>query len=167
MGTTSNHKRWWLRLAFSMLTAMVLGACATQKVSPALEQALMQAVDSRQWHIDISSMNTLRYGARSVTPDFFLELHGDTLHSYLPYLGQAYQAPMTSPSQGLNFEAPVLNYRLKHPRRSLAQMELDVRTDEDLFHYIIIVEASGQAQVRVRSLYRDPISFDGNYVLNP
>lgn len=149
----------WLVVA--VLTALTLTACATQKASPEREQALTQAVSDRQWHIDISTMSTLRYGMRSVTPDFFLELRGDTLCSYLPYLGQAYQAPMSSPPQGLNFTVPVQNYQLKHPRRSLAQIEMDVRTDEDYFHYMIDVYASGQAHIHVRSLNRDPISFDG------
>ena len=36
-------------------------------------------------------MSTLRYGSRTVTPDFYLELRGDTQQSYLPYLGQARQ----------------------------------------------------------------------------
>jgi len=45
------------------------------------------AIAAKQWRIDIRSMNTMRYGSRIVTPDFYLELRGDTLHSYLPYLG--------------------------------------------------------------------------------
>ena len=71
------------------------------------------AIAAKQWRIDISSMNTLRYGSRIVTPDFYLELKGDTLCSYLPYLGQAQVSPMLSPSIGLNFEEPVLSYTMK------------------------------------------------------
>ena len=49
--------------------------------------AVLGAIATKRWHIDISSMNTLRYGSRAVTSDFYLELRGDTLRSYLPYLG--------------------------------------------------------------------------------
>jgi hypothetical protein len=120
------------------------------------------AIAARQWHIDINSMNTMRYGSRIVTPDFYLELRGDTLHSYLPYLGQARVSPTLSPSIGLNFEEPVLKYKESMPKSNkYTQIDIDVRTREDSYHYMIQIYDSGEAMIRVRSLNRDPISFDG------
>lgn len=119
------------------------------------------AIAAKRWHIDISSMSTMRYGARTVTPDFYLELRGDTLRSYLPYLGQA-QVSMMSPSIGLNFEEPVLSYKESKPKSNkYTQIDIDVKTREDSYHYVIDVFDSGQACIRVRSMNRDPISFDG------
>jgi len=107
-------------------------------------------------------MNTMRYGSRMVTPDFYLELRGDTLHSYLPYLGQAQVSPMLSPSIGLNFEEPVLKYKESIPKsKKYTQIDIDVKTREDSYHYMIQIYDSGEAMIRVRSLNRDPISFDG------
>lgn len=120
------------------------------------------AIAARQWRIDIRSMNTMRYGSRMVTPDFYLELRGDTLCSYLPYLGQARVSPMLSPSIGLNFEKPVLSYKESQPKsKKYTQIDIDVRTQEDNYHYVIQLYDSGEAYIRVRSLNRDPISFDG------
>ena len=120
------------------------------------------AIAARQWRIDIRSMNTMRYGSRMVTPDFYLELRGDTLHSYLPYLGQARVSPTLSPSIGLNFEAPVLNYKVSKPKSNkYTQLDMDVRTKEDTYHYVVELYDSGEAYIRVRSLNRDPIGFDG------
>ena len=120
------------------------------------------AIAARQWRIDIRSMNTMRYGSRMVMPDFYLELRGDTLHSYLPYLGQARVSPTLSPSIGLNFEAPVLNYKVSKPKSNkYTQLDMDVRTKEDTYHYVVELYDSGEAYIRVRSLNRDPIGFDG------
>jgi len=120
------------------------------------------AIAAKQWRIDIRSMNTMRYGSRIVTPDFYLELRGDTLHSYLPYLGQAQVSPMLSPSIGLNFEEPVLKYKESLPKsKKYTQIDIDVRTREDSYHYMIQIYDSGESTIRVRSLNRDPISFDG------
>ena len=105
-------------------------------------------------------MSTLRYGSRTVTPDFYLELRGDTLRSYLPYLGQVH-APTLSPSIGLNFEAPVLNYKQSRPKSKYTQIDIDVRTREDSYHYVIEIYDSGEATIRVRPMNSDPISFDG------
>ena len=107
-------------------------------------------------------MNTMRYGSRMVTPDFYLELKGDTLCSYLPYMGQARVSPTLSPSIGLNFEKPFLKYKESMPKsKKYTQIDIDVRTSEDSYHYVIEIYDSGEANIRVRSLNRDPISFDG------
>ena len=120
------------------------------------------AIAAKKWRIDIRSMNTMRYGSRMVTPDFYLELRGDTLCSYLPYLGQARVSPMLSPAIGLNFEESVLSYKESQPKsKKYTQIDIDVRTQEDNYHYVIQLYDSGEAYIRVRSLNRDPISFDG------
>ena len=124
-----------------------------------MQVAVLGAIADKRWHIDISSMNTLRYGSRAVTSDFYLELRGDTLRSYLPYLGDAHM-PTMSPSIGLNFEEPVLTYKESKPKK-YTQIDIDVRTREDSYHYVVEVYDDGQAYIRVRSMNRDPISFDG------
>ena len=140
----------------------------SQKTRPQLTKkerrqiAVADAIVTKQWHIDITSMNTLRYGSRTVTPDFYLELRGDTLRSYLPYLGRAYQSPTMSPSIGLNFEESVKQYKESRPKSNkYTQIDIDVRTREDSYHYVIDIYDSGQTSIRVRSMNRDPISFDG------
>lgn len=123
------------------------------------QMAVLGAITKKRWHIDINSMNTMRYGSRMVTSDFYLELRGDTLRSYLPYLGDAHM-PTMSPSIGLNFEEPVLTYKESKPKK-YTQIDIDVRTREDSYHYVIEIYDNGQAYIRVRSMNRDPISFDG------
>ena len=148
-----------------VLALLVIGGCATQQERAEqrakMKQAVAEAVASRQIHIDIRSMNTLRYGSKVVASDFFLELRGDTLCSYLPYMGQAFQAPIGSPSIGLNFEMPILRYSETHPKANKTQLELDVKTQEDTYHYLIELYDTGESYIRVRSLNRDPVSFDG------
>ena len=123
--------------------------------------AVLGAIATKQWHVDISSMNTMRYGSRTVTSDFFLELRGDTLRSYLPYLGNAYTSTLAS-SVGLNFEEPVLSYKESKPTSNkFTQIDIDVRTREDSYRYAIEIYDNGQAYIRVQSVNRDPISYDG------
>lgn len=140
--------------------------CATQQERAEQRekrrQAVAEAIATRRLHIDVSMMNTLRYGTKSVTPDFFLELRGDTLCSYLPYLGQAFQSSMMSPSIGLNFEEPIRRYTESRPKPNKTRLEMDVKTQEDTYHYLIDVYDTGEAQLQVRSVNRDPVSFDGS-----
>ena len=131
----------------------------------AKRQAVVDAITAKKWRIDVHSMNTMRYGSRTVSPDFYLELRGDKLHSYLPYLGQAQVSPTLSPSIGLNFEEPVLSYKTSKPKsKKYTQIDIDVKTREDKYHYVVQLYDSGDATIRVRSLNRDPISFEGTMV---
>ena len=131
----------------------------------AKHQAVANAVAGKRWRIDVNTMNTMRYGSRTMSPDFYLELRGDKLHSYLPYLGQAQVSPTLSPSIGLNFEEPVLSYKTSTPKsKKYTQIDIDVKTREDSYHYVVQVYDSGDATIHVRSLNRDAISFDGTLV---
>ena len=156
-----------IEVIISMVALLVLVGCATQQERAErrskMREAVEGAVANRQFHIDIKSMNSMRYGSRTVTPDFFLELRGDTLRSYLPYLGQAHQAPMVSPAKGLNFEEPILKLTASKSETSAGEtrMAIDVKTQEDTYHYVLELYENGQAYIRVNSQHLDPISFDG------
>jgi hypothetical protein len=141
--------------------AILFVSCASPQKLAEKRMEVAEAVASRRVHINITSMNASRYGGRPVSPDFFLELRGDTLNSYLPYFGQAYRAPMGSPSVGLNFEAPMLTYKESRLKKNLTRIETKVRTQEDEYRYMIDVYDTGEAYIRVTSQYRDPISFEG------
>jgi hypothetical protein len=150
-------------LAFAALT--LLCACASQQQRAERRAELKRMVDdaigSRRLKIEVTSMTTLRYGSRTVTPDFFLELHGDTLHSYLPYLGQLHQAPMMSPSIGLNFEAQIESCVETQPKKNMTRLKIGVRSREEPYTYTIELYDTGEASINVHSNYRDAISFYG------
>ena len=158
-----NHKRdRIISFALMAVVTFALTACASVKKLEEQRQIVAEAIAKRQVRIDITSMNTMRYGGRSVTGDFFLELKNDTLHSYLPYLGQAYKSSYVSPSIGLNFEKPIQNYIESHTKKNRTQLHLDVRTEEDSYHYTIEIYDTGEAYIHVKSQFRDPISFTGS-----
>ena len=46
----------------------------------------------------------------------------------------------------------------------LTRLHIDVNLREDNYHYVIQLYDSGEATIRVRSLNRDAISFDGTLV---
>ena len=151
-----------------LLMGFVLVGCATQQERAEkrneIRGAVAEAVESQQIRIGISWMNTLKYGSKSVTPDFFLELKGDTLNSYLPYMGQAYRPTMPSQSEGLNFEVPAQSVKKSHPKNNKWIYEISARTNEDNYKYVVEIYDTGKATIHVSSTSRDPISFDGELV---
>jgi hypothetical protein len=124
------------------------------------QKAVAEALASKHLRINISQMHPARYSSRTVSYGFYLELKGDTLESCLPYMGQVHQAAPIE-QEGLNFDAPIINYRETRPKKNMTRIELNVRTKEDLFYYLIEIYDSGSAYIRVRGQNRDSISFDG------
>lgn len=126
------------------------------------QKAVAEALANRHLRITVNSMNPARYASRIVSFGFYLELKGDTLESYLPYMGRVYQSTAFSTSEGLNFEVPILNYQETRTKKNLSRIELQVKTREDVYNYILDVYDTGKALIRVRAQNRDGISFDGD-----
>ena len=151
-----------------IVAVSIFMSCATQQERTErrelMRKAVTEAVAKREMRIEIISMNAMRYGNRNVGADFFLELHGDSVRSYLPYLGVAHQAPMMSPGIGLNFDTRAISIKESHPKADLSRLEIDLRTSEDRYSYTVELYDSGKAYIHVSSQHRDPISFDGELV---
>ena len=157
-------RRAWM-LAAVVVVVIVVGCASSQERAlrkAQTQQAVAEALANRHFRIDVMSMTPLRYSSRMTSSGFFLELKGDTLNSYLPYVGQVYRAPIVSTHQGLNFEEPIIGYRETRPKAHLTRIEVAARTQEDSYYYIIEVFDTGKASIRVRSQFRDAISFDGD-----
>ena len=152
-------------LGLAFVAVMLLMGCASSQSSTEraaeTQKAVSEALANKHLRINIRSMHPTRYSSRTVSYGFFLELKGDTLESCLPYMGQMHQAAPIS-SEGLNFEAPIINYRETHPKKNMTRIELNVRTTEDLYYYLIEIDDSGSAYIRVRGQNRDSISYDGD-----
>ena len=152
-----------------LLAATMFAACATQQEKDErrarVSAAVGEAVNSRHLRIEVNEMSTQRYGTRMVSPEFYVELRGDTLMSYLPYMGQVHKAPFSSPPIGLNFETVATNWAVTQPKRHMTRMDLDAKTIDDRHHYSIEIFETGKAYIHVLSQYRDAISFWGEMVL--
>ena len=156
--------RTLMGIVFVVFTLLTWGCATSQQRAEqkaATQKAVTEALTNRHLRINVRSMNPFRYASRTLSFGFFLEIKGDTLESYLPYMGQVYQAAAFS-SENLNFEAPIISYNETRPKKGLARIELAVRTKEDIYHYQIEVYDTGTAYIRVRCQNRDSISFDGD-----
>lgn len=151
-------------IVFVALMLLTMGCATSQQraeQNAAAQKAVKEALTNRHLRINVHSMNPFRYASRTVSYGFFLELKGDTLVSYLPYMGQVYQNAAVN-SEGLNFEAPIISYHESRPKKKMTRIELEVRTKEDHYNYILEIYDTGTAYIRVRGQNRDSISFDGD-----
>ena len=154
------------RLCLFLSSALLLMACAT-----AAERAIRQAetatavnaaLTDRHYRISITTVYPKTGGSVNVSRDFFLEVKGDTLLSYLPFFGRVYSLPYAGSEKGLNFTERIRRYETHRPQSGQTCIKLMVRNEEDTYNYRIDVFDNGRASIGVRSINRDYISFDGD-----
>ena len=147
------------------LTAWVmLVGCATaeERAARAAEQAkaVKTALQERNYQIAVNRMYPSRGASKTVSSGYTVEVRNDSLISYLPYFGRAYDVPYGG-GNGLNFSAPIRNYKESQTKSDLHHIEIDVKNDEDTYLYTLDIFDNGSADINVRSRQREPISFSG------
>lgn len=151
-------------LSFIIATILLTGCVSLQKREEQKElmrKAVSEALKKRQMYIDVRTMHPMRYTSKTITSNYSLEVRGDTVRSYLPYIGVAHQAPMSSNPQVLNFVERILSYKESHPKANLTRIEMSLKTSEDNYEYIVELYDTGEAYIDVRPQNSDLISFDG------
>ncbi len=152
------------------LLAVLLAGCGTARVSSeekqqaaeaATEQMQMQLAD-RHFRIDVTQMYPRRGPGRYVGAEFYVALRGDTVDSYLPYIGEVYYKAYTG-GENLNFTSKVRNYSSARKKGGKTVITFDTRSNEDAYRYRLTVYDNGLAEVAVSAQGRDGIRYDGDY----
>lgn len=150
---------------FISMAVMLLSSCATSEEKAAqmaeLSANVTNALNNRDYKIAIDRMYPMRGSSRNVSYGYSIEVRNDTLFSYLPYFGRAYNVPYGG-GKGLNFTAPIDSYQEYMMRNGQRHIEIGVTNDEDTYLYTVDVFDNGNSSVEVRARQRERISYSGN-----
>ncbi len=155
---------------FDLFISVVIlwSSCATSEEKAAqmaeLSANVTNALNNRVFKISVDRMYPMRGSSRHVSYGYSVEVRNDTLFSYLPYFGRAYNVPYGG-GKGLNFMAPIGSYQEFTKREGQRHIEIGVTNDEDTYFYTIEVFDNGSSSVDVRARQRERISYSGNIEL--
>ena len=150
--------------------ATLLAACSTLTTAEKAErdakiaQAVEAALNSRHYRVEIEWMYPNGSRARNVLSDYMMEVRGDTLLSYLPYFGRAYEVPYGG-GKGMEFIAPITNYHSVKSGKDATEISMTVDDDEDVLQYRMKIFDNGKTDINVESRKRGNISYSGSLVL--
>ena len=153
-------KNW---IIFIVLAAALAGCATTAERMEREAQTAAQvseALASRHYTINVLMMYPQRGRAVNLTTNYSVEVKGDSLISYLPYFGRAYNVPYGG-GKGLNFIAPITGYQTETDRKGITRVVLTSETEEDHYRYILEVSSSGDSYIQVQSRQRDFIRYSG------
>lgn len=153
-------KNW---IIFIVLAAALAGCATTaERMEREARTAaqVSEALASRHYTINVLMMYPQRGRAVNLTTNYSVEVKGDSLISYLPYFGRAYNVPYGG-GKGLNFIAPITGYQTETDRKGITRVVLTSENEEDHYRYILEVSSSGDSYIQVQSRQRDFIRYSG------
>ena len=152
-------------LVFCLFVVSMLDGCATteEKAEQMAELSanVSNALNNRDYKIVIDRMYPMRSSSRHVSFGYSVEVRNDSLFSYLPYFGRAYNMPYGG-GKGLNFSEAIGSYQEYMKRNGQRHIEIGVTNDEDTYLYTIEVFDNGSSSVEVRGRQRERISYSGH-----
>ena len=158
-------KKYQVSIVMALLAAVLLGGCATSegRAAQKAEQVkkVTAALNRRQYKIAIARMYPMNGPSKTVTYGYSVEVKNDSLFSYLPYFGRAYNVPYGG-GKGLNFAAPIGSYQEEVAKNGKRRIEIGLTNEEDTYLYILEVFDNGSSTVSVTSRQREQISYSGD-----
>lgn len=152
--------------------AAAVAACSSMtgaSVDPELAAAVKARLESGRYKVNFDRatansavLSSLPNASRLVnlTSDYNIRISGDSIHSYLPYFGEAYTA-VIGRQNGLVFDEPITEYRISERRRGVTEIKFSARTFEDRYEYTLAVYSNGTSYLTVNPDRKTSISFDG------
>ena len=156
----------WVLLGALVALSQPVQAQSREEKRAQKAAAVAQAIESRHFVVDVDYMLPQQGQSHALTSPYSVEVRGDSLISYLPYVGWAYNVPYGG-GKGLHFEAPIVSYKRRDDKKGRTMVHLDVRTDEGRYTYRFTFYPNGKASLHVSSAERQPISFQGEIDVEP
>jgi hypothetical protein len=157
-------KTFLTTLFFACSALVMLSGCSITKerAARAAEEAakIEAALAQRQYKISVNRMYPMRGSSKNVSYGYSVEVRNDTLISYLPYFGRAYNVPYGG-GKGLNFSERIGSYQETQQPKGERVIDIELKNEEDTYHYTIKVFDNGNSSIDVQSRQREPISYSG------
>lgn len=162
-------KKYLLSMVLAFLALVMLSGCATSEERAAraaeLKKKVTNALTERNYKIAVDRMYPPRGSSKSVSYGYSVEVRNDSLISYLPYFGRAYNVPYGG-GKGLNFSERINNYKESLEKNGKRHIEIGLKNEEDTYLYTIEVFDNGSSSIDVQSRQRESISFSGDMIFD-
>lgn len=125
-----------------------------------LAQTIRQQVDERQYEIIVRQAFPLGGTPIMLTTPYSLTIIGDSINSYLPYFGRAWNVPYGG-GKALNFTGHIREYYSTWVSDQQVRIAIIVENDEDIYQYDVEVFLNSSAYINVSCRNRQTIGFSG------
>lgn len=158
------------RLIICLLTFLLAGilpvsAQNKKQKKEEVQKAIKELVEAQKIKIEVDIVYPMRGRSRILTSNYSVEVRNDSVFSYLPYFGVAYNVPYGG-GKGLIFNEKITDYKLTFDKKGTAKVYFKTRNSEDSYIYNLSVYTSGDADVHITPNNRQAISYRGEFIYN-
>lgn len=159
------HNRSYTYIWFSVLAiTLVFYACTAQQSQAEMQQEdldRIEALDQREYIFIAKQVSPQRGGMWPLTTYYDMVVSADSVNVQLPYFGRAFTAPLDPREGGISFISTDFAYQEKQNSKGKRTIEIEPRDYQDIRRLILTVFSNGDATLRVSSLNREMITFNG------
>ena len=125
------------------------------------ERVVREIVDSGRIKIDVDRAVPMAGRSVNLTSPYSLEIHGDSILSYLPYFGRAYGG-----GEGLTFKEVATEKEQTSKKKGRSEIKFRVKTKEDVYMFRVEVYPNGSVTINVTPVNKQAITFYGDVALD-
>ena len=129
------------------------------------ERVVREIVDSGRIKIDVDRAVPMAGRSVNLSCPNSLEIHGDSILSYLPYFGRAYSAPYGG-GEGLTFKEVATEKEQTSEKKGSSEIKFRVKTKEDVYMFRVEVYPNGSVTINVTPVNKQAITFYGDVALD-
>ena len=123
--------------------------------------AVKNMIDSQHFVFEAQTVLPFRGSFRNVTSPYSVTVQKDSMISYLPYFGRAYNPPIDPTDHALNFTSTNFSYSTEPQKKNGWNVIIKPKDKSEIRQYMFTIYDNGKASLQVMSNSRDPISFNG------
>ncbi len=125
------------------------------------EAAVQKLIESQRYVFKAQSVMPMGAVARQLNYDYDMKVTKDTIDTYLPYFGRAYQAPIDPSQGGIKFVSKDFDYTITPGKKQGWEIVIKPNDANDVQVLNLSITSAGYAILQVTSNNRQPISFSG------
>ena len=152
-------KQAFFLVFFTVFSAAVIHAQDSTKT-------IRKILEEKRYSFEPTSMTPMRGSTRQITGGFSLDVQGDTLRVYLPYIGRAYSAPYGSSDAGYDFTSTNYEYEIKEGKKKSYNVTMKVKDRSASTTFYFTIYDNGSASLRANSSDKQDIAYNG-YIKEP
>lgn len=160
----------WLFLKLSALMLLVsiglIQCSSAKKTANMTGDDISNMVNHKDFIFLAEQVNPLRGRSRQLTSEYDVTLKNDSLVSYLPFFGRAYQAPMDPAQGGIQFTSTNFSYSANMNKKGGWIVSIIPKDFQSVQQMTFTIFGNGNATLNVTNTNRDPISFNGRIKRN-
>ncbi|MBS1735055.1 MAG: DUF4251 domain-containing protein [Bacteroidetes bacterium] len=146
-----------------ILVVMLLGSCSTSQHNHIPTTSQIQGlIQAQQFIFTAETMLPLRGEIKILNTPYDVTVGKDTLVSYLPYFGRAYQAPVSPTDAGVQFTSVKFEYKVSPAKKNGWQVKIVPLDNTNIREMNFDIFNDGSAGLNVISNFRDAISYRGH-----